>query len=104
MVGCAECSCPKAVQNKVQIQPADIQQARCALSGRAEKEMSAGVHYEHLLITRDNSAPGAPQDYYRWIGPYMELKLAGGMAFRFTGGKDLTDNEDFYKMKFTKTF
>jgi hypothetical protein len=62
------------------------------------------LHYEHLLTTRDNSAPGAQQDYYRWIGPYAELKLAGGMAFRFTAGKDLTDNQDFYKVKFTKTF
>lgn len=71
---------------------------------RVNSLLSAGVHYEHLLTTRDNSAPGAQQDYYRWIGPYMELKLAGGMAFRFTTGKDLTDNQDFYKLKFTKTF
>jgi hypothetical protein len=71
---------------------------------RLNSLVSAGVHYEHLLTTRDNSAPGAQQDYYRWIGPYAELKLAGGMAFRFTAGKDLTDNQDFYKVKFTKTF
>ena len=71
---------------------------------RMNSMWSLGAHYEHLLTTRDNSAPGAAQDYYRWIGPYVEMKLPGSMAFRFTAGKDLTDNQDFYKLKFTKTF
>jgi hypothetical protein len=71
---------------------------------RINSMFSIGGHYEQLLTTRDNSAPGAAQDYYRWIGPYVEMKLPGSMAFRFTTGKDLTDNEDFYKFKFTKTF
>lgn len=71
---------------------------------RVNSMWSVGVHYEHLLTTRDSSAPGAQQDYYRWLGPYVEMKLPGGMAFRFTTGKDLKDNEDFYKVKFTKTF
>lgn len=48
--------------------------------------------------------PGAAQDYYRWIGPYAEMKLAGGMGLRFTVSRDLTDNQDFYKIKFIKTF
>jgi hypothetical protein len=71
---------------------------------RVNSMWSLGVHYETLLTTRDSSAPGAAQDYYRWLGPYVEMKLAGGMAFRFTAGHDFTDNEDFYKLKFTKTF
>lgn len=71
---------------------------------RFNSMLSAGVHYEHLLTTRDNSAPGAQQDYYRWIGPYAEMKLPGGMAFRVTAGKDMADNQDFYKVKFIKTF
>lgn len=71
---------------------------------RFNSMFSAGVHYEHLLSTRDNSAPGAQQDYYRWFGPYVEMKLAGGMSFRFTAGHDFADNEDFYKLKFVKTF
>ncbi len=71
---------------------------------RMNSMWSVGVHYEQLLSTRDNSAPGAAQDYYRWIGPYAEMKLAGSMALRFTVGRDLTDNQDFYKIKFTKTF
>jgi len=71
---------------------------------RINSLISIGGHYEQLLTTRDSSAPGAAQDYYRWIGPYVEMKLPGSMAFRFTTGKDLTDNEDFYKIKFTKTF
>ncbi len=71
---------------------------------RVNSMWSLGAHYEQLLTTRDSSAPGAAQDYYRWIGPYAEMKLAGGMALRFTVGRDLTDNQDFYKIKFTKTF
>lgn len=71
---------------------------------RVNSMWSLGVHYEQLLTTRDNSAPGAQQDYYRWLGPYTEMKLAGGMAFRFTAGHDFTDNQDFYKLKFIKTF
>ena len=71
---------------------------------RVNSMWSLGAHYEHLLTTRDSSAPGAAQDYYRWLGPYVEMKLPGNMAFRFTAGKDLTDNQDFYKLKFTKTF
>ena len=72
--------------------------------GAREQHVVDGAHYEHLLTTRDSSAPGAAQDYYRWIGPYVEMKLPGNMAFRFTVGKDLTDNQDFYKLKFTKAF
>lgn len=71
---------------------------------RVNSMWSLGVHYEQLLTTRDNSGPSAAQDYYRWLGPYVEMKLAGGMAFRFTAGHDFTDNQDFYKLKFTKTF
>lgn len=71
---------------------------------RVNSMWSAGVHYEQLLSTRDSEAPGAAQDYYRWIGPYVEMKLAGEMALRFTAGRDMTDNQDFYKIKFTKTF
>lgn len=71
---------------------------------RINSMWSVGAHYEQLLSTRDSSAPGAAQDYYRWIGPYAEMKVAGGMALRFTVGRDLTDNQDFYKIKFTKTF
>lgn len=71
---------------------------------RINEVMSVGAHYEQLLTTRDNSGPRAAQDYFRWIGPYVEAKLPGGMAFRFTAGKDLADNQDFYKVKFTKTF
>jgi hypothetical protein len=71
---------------------------------RFNSMFSLGLHYEHLLSTRNNSAAYAQQDYYRWFGPYVEMKLAGGMAFRFTAGHDFSDNQDFYKLKFTKTF
>lgn len=71
---------------------------------RLNSMFSLGAHYEHLLTTRDNSSAGAQQDYYRWLGPYVEMKLAGGMAFRFTAGHDFGNNQDFYKLKFTKTF
>ncbi len=78
---------------------------------RANDIISFGVHYEHLLSTRASaigggtaSGRGYQQDYYRWIGPYVEAKLPGSMALRFTVGKDTADNEDFYKLKFVKTF
>jgi hypothetical protein len=83
---------------------------------RANDIISFGVHYEHLLTTRADArvGPGATpttlsgggyqQDYYRWIGPYVEAKLPNSMALRFTVGKDTADNEDFYKLKFVKTF
>lgn len=71
---------------------------------RINSLFSVGGHYEQLLTTRDNSAFNAAQDYYRWVGPYVEMKLPGNMAFRFTAGKDLASEQDFYKLKFTKTF
>ncbi len=83
---------------------------------RTNEIFSFGVHYEHLLSTRADARVGAgatpttfsnggyQQDYYRWIGPYVEAKLPGSMAMRFTFGKDMADGEDFYKLKFVKTF
>lgn len=78
---------------------------------RANDIISFGLHYEHLLSTRASAIGGGTasnrgyqQDYYRWIGPYVEAKLPNSMALRFTVGKDTADNEDFYKLKFVKTF
>ena len=65
---------------------------------------SVGGHYEQFMSTRDNSAPGAQMDFYSWVGPYVEVKLFEGLLFRFTGGKDLVQDQDFYKLKFAKTF
>ncbi len=65
---------------------------------RVNSIWSMGAHYEDLLTTRDSSAPGPAQDDYRWVGPYVEMKRPGNMAFRFTVGKDPTDNQDFYKL------
>lgn len=78
---------------------------------RVNELFSFGLHYEHLLSTSASAVGGGAasnggyqQDYYRWIGPYVEAKLPGAMALRFTFGKDTADNEDFYKLKFVKTF
>jgi hypothetical protein len=78
---------------------------------RVNDLFSFGAHYEHLLSTRASAIGGGTasnrgyqQDYYRWIGPYVEAKLPGSMAMRFTFGKDMADGEDFYKLKFVKTF
>jgi hypothetical protein len=75
--------------------------------------VSVGVHWEHLQTTRD-SAPGASgMNFYRWIGPYAEIKGPASTAFRFTAGHNIDGdnfgggaggNNDFYKMAFTKTF
>ena len=69
---------------------------RLPATGGGTASTAAGV----LTINPANAA----QSYYRWLGPYVEMKLAGGMAFRFTAGHDFADNQDFYKLKFTKTF
>ncbi|MDF2457890.1 MAG: uncharacterized protein K0S79_306 [Nitrospira sp.] len=78
---------------------------------RVNTVFSFGAHYEHLLSTMASAtapgggpAAGYQQDYYRWIGPYLAFNLPKGMSFRFTFGKDMADGEDFYKLRFTKTF
>lgn len=71
---------------------------------QVHKVVSVGAHWEHLSTTRD-SAPGATgQNFYRWIGPYIEFKGPSQTAFRFTAGHDIDSENDFYKMAFTKTF
>lgn len=65
---------------------------------------SVGVHYEHLLTTRDSASPGAQRDYFRWLGGYTELKLPRRTVLRFTAGKDFFQEGDFYRLAFTKTF
>ncbi len=84
--------------------------------------LSVGVHWEHLQTTRDSRPGWSGQNFYRWIGPYVEFKGPSNTAFRFTAGHNidgevfgagpLSDpgfrgaggNDDFYKMAFTKTF
>jgi hypothetical protein len=65
---------------------------------------SLGAHYEHLLTTRDSSAPGAAQGLLSLDWSVRRNEVAGQHGFPVHGGKDLTDNQDFYKLKFTKTF
>jgi hypothetical protein len=71
---------------------------------RATRIVSVGVHYEHLLTTRDSASPGAQRDYYRWLGGYTELKLPRQTILRFTAGRDFFSEEDFYRLSFAKTF
>lgn len=71
---------------------------------RITKIISIGIHYEHLLTTRDSAFSGAQRDYYRWLGGYTEFKLPLQTTLRFTAGKDFFDNGDFYRLAFAKTF
>lgn len=71
---------------------------------RATSIISLGVHYEHLLTTRDSALPGAQRDYYRWLGGYAEFKLPRQTTLRFTAGKDFFGGDDFYRLAFAKTF
>lgn len=71
---------------------------------RITRMVSVGVHYEHLLTTRDSAFAGAQRDYYRWLGGYTEFKLPLQTTLRFTAGKDFFDNGDFYRLAFAKTF
>lgn len=66
------------------------------------KYFSVGVHWEHLLTTRDTG--GDPADYYQWLGGYLEAKMPGDIALRFTAGRDVFNNDDFMKLRFAKTF
>ncbi len=69
---------------------------------RVHRNVSIGAHWEELRATRiDGGTSGV---LYQWLGPYIEVKLPGSIAFRFTGGPDLHRNADFYKLSFTKTF
>lgn len=71
---------------------------------RITRMASVGVHYEHLLTTRDSAFSGAQRDYYRWLGGYTEFKLPLQTTLRFTAGKDFFNNGDFYRLAFAKTF
>lgn len=71
---------------------------------QVHEHLSLGAHYEEFTSVRD-SAPGAQgTSLYRWMGPYVELKLASGMTFRVTTGHDFASNDDFFKLRFVKTF
>lgn len=69
---------------------------------QVHKYVSIGGHYEELRSTRVER--GTSGVLYQWLGPYIEVKLPGSMAFRFTGGPDLHRDADFYKLSFTKVF
>jgi hypothetical protein len=110
-VGTAELSCPSAQRGLGGRGSWDFLHYWANAGYRVNEVFSFGAHYEHLLSTSASATAGGggpfagyQQDYYRWIGPYVAFNLPKGMSFRFTFGKDLADGEDFYKLKFTKTF
>ena len=71
---------------------------------QVHEHASLGVHYEEFSALR-NSGPGTDhQSLYRWLGPYIELKLSGGTTFRFTTGHDFASNDDFFKLRFVTPF
>lgn len=64
------------------------------------KHVSAGAHYEQFRITRITD--GNPQSLYHWLGVYLKFSLDKGYFFRFSGGKNFTDNSgypaEFYRL------
>lgn len=71
---------------------------------KATKFLSAGVHWEHLILSRTRGGDAA--NIYQWIGPYFQFSLPNSSAIRFSGGFDVADKgqKDFYKVSFVKTF
>lgn len=73
---------------------------------RFSKNVSAGLHWEHLRNTRNSYPGGESADVYRWIGPYVQFTLPKGFYARFTAGADIEDDNDgdFYKLNVGMTF
>lgn len=73
---------------------------------RFSKNVSAGLHWEHLRNTRNSYPGGESDDVYRWIGPYVQFTLPKGFYARFTAGADIEDDNDgdFYKLNVGMTF
>lgn len=66
--------------------------------------LSMGLHYEMLRQT----APGAADNLYQWIGPYVQFALPNGFSVRYSAGGNIDDGvglgEDFYKVNIGYSF
>lgn len=64
------------------------------------KHISAGLHYEQFRITRISN--GNAQSLYHWLGAYVKFSLDKGYFFRFSAGKNFTDDggypAEFYRL------
>jgi hypothetical protein len=72
---------------------------------KAAKFVSAGAHWEHLILARTRGGDAA--NIYQWIGPYVQFSLpTAAAAIRLSGGFDVADKgqKDFYKVSFVKSF
>jgi hypothetical protein len=62
---------------------------------RVTRIFSTGVHWEHLMTTRDSAFPGARRDYFLWLGGYLEAKLPKETKIKFIAGKNFEDGGIF---------
>jgi hypothetical protein len=66
--------------------------------------LSSGLHYEMLRQT----APGAADNLYQWLGPYFQVALPNGFSMRYSAGWNLDDGvnlgDDFYKVNIGYAF
>ncbi len=60
---------------------------------------SLGLHWEHLILS-GGSAVVESQDFYQWLGPYVQFSDPDGKAWtRFSFGTDLMEeNDSFFKL------
>lgn len=60
---------------------------------------SFGGHFEHLVNTGGSNVSSS-EDYYQWLGPYVQFTSPSGGPFaRFAFGTDLVEgNDSFFKL------
>lgn len=60
---------------------------------------SLGGHFEHLVNTGGSNVSSS-EDYYQWLGPYIQFTSPSGEPFaRFAFGTDLVEgNDSFFKL------
>lgn len=60
---------------------------------------SFGGHFEHLVNTGGSNVSSS-EDYYQWLGPYLQFSSPSGGPFaRFAFGTDLVEgNDSFFKL------
>lgn len=69
------------------------------LGFKASDVFSFGGHFEHLVNTGGSNVSSS-EDYYQWLGPYIQFSSpSGGLFGRFAFGTDLVEgNDSFFKL------
>lgn len=68
---------------------------------RLTENISAGLHYEQFVLTRDDT--GASGSEYEWLGAYVKFLAGGKYSFRLSMGTNMTDaNHAVYSSNYAK--